>query len=78
MNYQIRKKKIGEDARRRRPMRKVMLIASAALYYIWECGDADAGNNMPISSLSDNCDYSCGTRTLLQHMLSILMINWKA
>jgi hypothetical protein len=78
MNYQIRKKKFGEDARRRRLMRKVMLMASAALYYIWECRDADAGNNMPISSLSDNRDKSCDTRTLLQHMLSILIINWKA
>jgi hypothetical protein len=59
-------------------MRKLMLMASAALYFIWECGDADAGNNMPISSLSDNRDKSCDTRTLLQHMLSILIINWKA
>jgi hypothetical protein len=46
-----------------------MLMASAALYYIWECGDADAGNNMPISSLSDKRYKSCDTRTLLQHML---------
>ncbi len=45
-----------------------MLMASAALYYIWECGDADAGNNMPIS---DNRDKACDTRALLQHMLSI-------
>ncbi len=48
-----------------------MLMESAALYYIWECGDADAGNNMPISSFSDNHDKACDTRALLQHMLSI-------
>jgi hypothetical protein len=48
-----------------------MLMASAALYWIWECGDADAGNNMPISSFSDNRDKACDTRALLQHMLSI-------
>jgi hypothetical protein len=48
-----------------------MLMTSAALYYIWECEDADAGNNMPISSFSDNSDKACDTRALLQHMLSI-------
>ncbi len=71
MNYPIRKFLCGEDARRRRLLRNVMLMASAALYYIWECGGADAGNNMPISSFSDNRDKACDTRALLQHMLSI-------
>jgi hypothetical protein len=79
MNYQIRKFLCREDARRRRLMRTMMLMASAALYYIWECGDADAGNNMPISSFRTTatrlatpapCCSICSQ--------SILIINWRA